>query len=101
MPTLFHVCFDAADERRDVTAAEVFGDVDAGENPHLARADVGDKELSHRGNTGIREKECTNSVLVAWWDRLAVQEIVILPDKPRAFSDEYERDEHLSHCLRY
>jgi hypothetical protein len=53
-----------------LTAAQVVGDVDAGENPYLAWSDVDDEEFSCGGDAVVGEEEAANSVSVRCWDWL-------------------------------
>jgi hypothetical protein len=78
---VFHAFFDAADERRDLVAAEVADDVDAGEHPYLAWTDVGDEELPNRSDCGVPEEEGLYSVPVRRWNRLPPEKVVVAFDE--------------------
>jgi len=91
---LFQVRLDAPDKCRYLVAAKIVGDVDAHEDPYLARSHVGNEEFANGGDPGVGEEEGPHSVPVGRWDRLAEQEVVVALDEAKADADEHQCDKH-------
>jgi hypothetical protein len=57
-----HARLDAAYQRLDLSTPEVIVDVQAGDNPGLARADEGDEDFAQGGYSRVGEEEGSYSL---------------------------------------
>ena len=116
---MLHTRLDAADQRLDLSAAELIVNVKARGNPHPARTGEGDQDLADGGHTGVVEEEGAYFVFVSgpeWLSEVigilprrrrggqwpdADQEVVTALDEPEAGADKHQPDEHRGYPLGY
>ena len=108
---MLHTRLDAADQRLDLSAAELIVNVKARGNPRPARTGEGDQDLRNGGHTGVVEEESAYSLFISrreWlgevisiWPRRrlegqrpdADQEVVAAFDQPEAGADQHQPDD--------
>lgn len=83
---------DISDERGDLAATEIVGDVDARQHPYLVRPDIGHQQLADRGDPGVSEEEAPHAVSVAGRDGLTDEKVVVAPHQAEADADQDQRD---------
>jgi hypothetical protein len=116
---VLHTRLDAADQRFDLSAAELIVNVQARGNPCLARTGEGDQDLANGGHTGVVEEEGAYSLFISrreWLGEVigiflrrrlggqrpdADQEVMAAFDQPQTGADQHQPDEHRGYPLGY